>query len=940
MNSETQMAAAATSPLRIARVDAPECQPDPRGFPGTLFHLLDDLDVRYCLLHAPDREAGDSSSGVELTLHPDDRDRLPSLIQSLRKSGYLPIQHIPLAANDWRYDFASSLDANTRFFSMTIREIFPSGHLMDRDGEIFARRQKQEDFWVLCEADEFCHLLSKNSLEGKIGTSEENRLKELAKILGPSAVEEVAAALFGEASQQEIMAACVEGQRNEAQQRRNQLRRLRFWHSPIDRIKYGLLQFRCTLRRWLNPCGVLIIILGPDGAGKSTMTRKICEFFGPLFTGNREILWRPQVLLPGPKIEVPSFDPPHTKPLHGALWSVTKLFAVVADYWVAYPTLMWSLLSRRTLITIDRDLHDILVDRVRYQYGGPVWLTKIAVALTPWPDPVYLILDAEDEIILNRKNEVAPAELRRQRKAYADLSAKLPNSSVIRTDRNLEASISATAKAVLTYMANRFEKRRPAERARGARKAKEVRAARQATCEKLPDVPGFFPSKRKLISLWGSLKSWVLKCSSAVMDHGLISGSNFLLGIVLARYLGSEQYGAYALAFSTFVLLSLIHSALAMEPMSVFAPSIYRKTLREYLGLLLWVQIVGSVILVACAGAGGALFHLLGEHSHLISAIEGIALASPCVLIFWFARRAFYLQFRPGQALIGSIVYSALLCFGIWALAAAKLLSPFAAFVVMGTAALLTGVLLLFRLHPTRSRKAIAKVLSLREVATQHWQYGRWAFVSSLFVWVPWNGFYSVVAHFSGLAESGALRALLNLAMPMTQTYAAFSLLFISQAARLAHEKGWEAVKIQAWRITQLYTLGSSAYWILICIFRTQLISLMYAGHYQEIAPLVPVVAVASILSGAAMGPTIAIRAMRSPASVAGIYFGSSLACVLVGVPACRAWGIRGAVIGILLSSTISVLTGFLMVRSRKLHERMCAPGTERLAPESVSISS
>jgi hypothetical protein len=79
---------------------------------------------------------------------------------------------------------------------------------------------------------------------------------------------------------------------------------------------------------------------------------------------------------------------------------------------------------------------------------------------------------------------------------------------------------------------------------------------------------------------------------------------------------------------------------------------------------------------------------------------------------------------------------------------------------------------------------------------------------------------------------------------------------------------------------------------------------------------------------------------MRSPASVAGIYFGSSLACVLVGVPACQAWGIRGAVIGILLSSTISVLTGFLMVRSRKLQERMSAPGTERLAPESVSISS
>jgi len=67
---------------------------------------------------------------------------------------------------------------------------------------------------------------------------------------------------------------------------------------------------------------------------------------------------------------------------------------------------------------------------------------------------------------------------------------------------------------------------------------------------------------------------------------------------------------------------------------------------------------------VACAGAGGVVFRLLGERGNLVSAFEGIALASPCVLIFLFARRAFYLELRPAQALIGSLVYSALLGFG------------------------------------------------------------------------------------------------------------------------------------------------------------------------------------------------------------------------------------------------------------------------------------
>ena len=937
MSSESHIPMSAASPLRNAGAHAQQWPADPCGFSATVFHLLEKLDLRYCLLHPPEPETGGSPAGVELTIHPEDRERLPLLIQGLRNDGYLPVQCVPLVANDCRYAFATPLDAEARFFFLTVREVFPAGHLVARDDEILSRRKRQGNFWVLCEADEFCYLLSKISLEGKIRENEQNRLRQLARILGPTVAGTIAAELFGDGRQQQVLDACAGVSWNGSLERLGaQFRRASLLGAPLTRALHALLQFRCALRRLYRPNGIYIVILGPDGAGKSTLTEKILKLLGPLFQSHHILQWRPQILRPRPQF-VPGFNPPHTKPPYGSLRSMAHIFAAFLDYCVAYPVKIMPLMVSRALIIYDRDFHDLLVDRLRYRYGGPEWFLKTAIWLCPSPETVFLTLDADPDVILNRKNEVAPAELRRQRKAYAELSAKLPHSSLIHTDRTVEASISATSKVLFTYMGNRYEGRRRAEQARAAKAAERSRVARQAAYDKMPDVSEVPPPERILNSFLVNSKSWVLKCSTAIMDHGLISGSNFLLGIVLARYLGSEQYGAYALAFSTFVLLSLIHSALAMEPMSVFAPSIYRKTLREYLGLLLWVQLVGSLIIVVCAVAGGEVFRILGEQSHLISAFEGIALASPCVLIFWFARRAFYLQFRPGRALIGSILYSLLLCSGIWVLASGRFLSPFVAFVVMGAAALLTSLLLLFLLGPTINEKAISKVLSAREVLNRHWIYGRWAFASALFIWIPWNSFYSVVTHYSGLAESGTLKALLNLAMPMTQTYAAFSLLFISQAARLGHDKGWEAVKILAWRIAGLYTLGSSVYWVLVCLFRYQLISLMYAGHYEEMVPLIPVVAVASILSGAAMGPTIAIRAMRSPANVALIYFGSSAVSLLVGIPACRAWGIRGAVIGILLSSMISVLTGFLMVRSRKLHKQMSASSPEHFSPESVT---
>jgi len=98
----------------------------------------------------------------------------------------------------------------------------------------------------------------------------------------------------------------------------------------------------------------------------------------------------------------------------------------------------------------------------------------------------------------------------------------------------------------------------------------------------------------------------------AIFDQGLISGSNFFLGIVLARWLGAEQYGAYALAFSTFLLVSLIYQALLLEPMSVFGSSTYRGSVRQYLGGLLWLQAAIAAVFVAL-GTTASVVHYHGR---------------------------------------------------------------------------------------------------------------------------------------------------------------------------------------------------------------------------------------------------------------------------------------------------------------------------------------
>src|SRR5215475_911641 len=87
-----------------------------------------------------------------------------------------------------------------------------------------------------------------------------------------------------------------------------------------------------------------------------------------------------------------------------------------------------------------------------------------------------------------------------------------------------------------------------------------------------------------------NMMRWATKGGLAIIDQALISGSNFLVGILLARWLVPETYGAYALAFSVFLLLSFVSQALLFEPMAVFSGSQYQKSMRGYFRSVLWIH--------------------------------------------------------------------------------------------------------------------------------------------------------------------------------------------------------------------------------------------------------------------------------------------------------------------------------------------------------------
>ncbi len=414
---------------------------------------------------------------------------------------------------------------------------------------------------------------------------------------------------------------------------------------------------------------------------------------------------------------------------------------------------------------------------------------------------------------------------------------------------------------------------------------------------------------------WSRGLPWVGKGSLAILDQGLISGSNFLITIMLARWLVPEQYGAYALAFSIFLFASGFHSALLLEPMSVFGSSSYGKCLPAYLGKLLRLHFVLAFFLTGLVVAGIAVLHYFTADRALTSALWGVCIATPLILFFWLCRRAAYIKLAPGLAARGASAYCFVLICLLLLIKRVGWLSGFTAFLIQSLAATAAAILLLASL---RSQLDSQSGPSSSAVVRQHWRYGRWVVATQFVYWLSGNAYYVVVAAFLPMQDVAALRALQNFTLPFSQFLSAVSLLLLPWASARFAEEGRAGFQRRIRQITLLFVAVASAYYAVLWLFGGRIMAFLYAGRYTDFAYLLPLVAAPVVVLAASQGSAIAVQAMQAPAEIFLAYSVSGTLTILAGVALARYWGLAGALIGILTS-----YLGFCIVITWRCRRRL-----------------
>ncbi|HVH89019.1 MAG TPA: hypothetical protein VM912_20040 [Terriglobales bacterium] len=435
----------------------------------------------------------------------------------------------------------------------------------------------------------------------------------------------------------------------------------------------------------------------------------------------------------------------------------------------------------------------------------------------------------------------------------------------------------------------------------------------------------------------GKLKAWAGKGSIAVIDQAFISGSNFLVNILLARWSSPQEYGAFALAFAIFILLSQFQQSVLLEPMSVFGAGYSGARLKRYYGSLLHMQNGMLVAITVPLALSAVLVQRLEHWQQLSGGLWGVTLASPFVMLLWMARRAFYLENIPAPAAAGAVVYTAVTFGGLLIVRYLGALNAFSAFVVIGAAALVTSLAMLWRLRPEFRRDS--RDPAFPEECREHWHYGGWALAGAVAMWLPQNIYYAVLTGADGIAAAGEVRALLNLALPLQRFTVAMGLLLLPFAARVYATHGSRGARNFALKICALFAAGCLAYWGVTLMFGARVFQILYAGKYSSLTRLLPWLAFSSTINALEAAIVIGLRAMRSPASVFYAYGISGVISLLVGIPAAWRWGVDGVMFGFIVANVIAVITSLLMMkRSGEDQKGNLTAGDQVLASEASAF--
>lgn len=325
----------------------------------------------------------------------------------------------------------------------------------------------------------------------------------------------------------------------------------------------------------------------------------------------------------------------------------------------------------------------------------------------------------------------------------------------------------------------------------------------------------------------------------SLADQALVSGVNFVSSVILARVLGLEAFGAYAVAQMYLFYANTFQGALVVSPMMISVPASagtptdQRTLLNGYLG---YSAIVGAITVVAVQ----LLAEVLGRWSNALS-VRGLALPLAALMIAFqtqdWLRRVLYTR-SAHRRVFFSDAFSYGGYFGaLLMLTLSERLDAAAAFWAMAFTFGSTAIvgLALHKHWPDPRSTAI--------VIRSQWRNSRDYLLSWQLQWLASQGVILFGTAVAGQQAAGAIRAAQNLLGPVMVMFQWLDNVLPVRFARHMKDAGASALRLHAARLRNLGLVGLVIVLGLIAAISDTLMIVVYGEPYRPFAALVDALA-------------------------------------------------------------------------------------------------
>jgi O-antigen/teichoic acid export membrane protein len=238
----------------------------------------------------------------------------------------------------------------------------------------------------------------------------------------------------------------------------------------------------------------------------------------------------------------------------------------------------------------------------------------------------------------------------------------------------------------------------------------------------------------------------------ALCDQGVVSVTNFAIGVIIGRVCGKAELGIYALAWTLMTLATAFSATLTTTPYAVFSPQMDRDQRNLYLGSILVHQLVVSTLFALVVAALAALGSWMGWVSHSLSSV---IIITACVTVFVglqeFVRRVSFAELKVGLALLIDSIACIIQAGGLFLLFHFRMLTVSRTYILFGISSGFVAIGWL-ALHWKVVRLDVQ--LCAQDVG-RNWRFAKWVLGSTLLWTVAMYLYPWLLAAFHGISVTG-----------------------------------------------------------------------------------------------------------------------------------------------------------------------------------------